>query len=456
MSMKSEKSKLSGYEFYERVLGSPRYIVAPMVDQSELPSSQTHTKAWRILARRYGANLFADPKYPKYKDLNFDISSGEEGNSVIDRPLIVQFCGNDPETLLKAAKIVEPYCDAVDINFGCPQDIARRGRYGCFLQDDWDLVYRMKKTVEYAKMMESAGAQILACHGRIREQRGVNSGLADWDKIRAVKEAVKVPVFANGNVLYASDVIRCLQHTRADGLMTAEGQLYNPALFASLPRLIAQETFNKATPPPPSHLAALSPSPHSVHHSADFPDYAIDILAHPSHVDLALEYLDIVKSLKTITTLSAVKGHLFKIMKPALGIEIDLRDRLGKVRGGHGALDEYEAICREMKERLDKKVELVKDKSLLQLIQPDPKTGLTTLPHWLAQPYIRPLPPAPQDKNKSNSERFVKDITNATNTVPATGSRTSATKRASVNDGDDDYDNDLCEREDLELKRIKR
>lgn len=215
----------------------------------------------------------------------------------------------------------------------------------------------VERTVEYAKMMERAGAQILSCHGRIREQRGQNSvrstpifmklritcftqGLADWAKIRAVKEAVSVPVFANGNILFHEDIQRCLDETGADAVMSAEGNLYNPAIFLSQ-----------------ANLPSLSLSPS--HSTYTFRD---DTGVYLRHTQLALEYLEIVRSLETRTSLSAVKGHLFKVMRPGLAEEKDLREKLGRVTGGdvkkdgkggwEKVLEEYERIVRELDERM--------------------------------------------------------------------------------------------------------
>jgi tRNA-dihydrouridine synthase 1 len=151
-----------------------------------------------------------------------------------------------------------------------------------------------------------------------------------------------VPVFANGNILTHADITRCLTDTGADAVMSAEGQLYNVALFVPSPT--------------PSTSGGL----------------------HPPHADLALEYLDIVSSQKTPTPPSGIKGHLFKLLRPALSRETDLRDALGELRGSN--LTPYYKVVREMKRRMDTEAEGC-DKEV--------EGGF---PHWVAQPYVRPLP----------------------------------------------------------------
>ena len=182
-----------------------------------------------------------------------------DGNPVLDRPLTVQFCANDPDEFLSAAKHVAPFCDAVDLNLGCPQGIARKGKYGAFLQEDQDLIYSLinklhrelpvpvtakiriletkEQTLAYAKRVLDAGASILTVHGRRREQKGHNTGLADWKMIGWLREQLgnEVVLFANGNILQREDVDKCLEETGADGVMSAEGNLHDPAIFAEPP-----------------------------------------------------------------------------------------------------------------------------------------------------------------------------------------------------------------------------
>ena len=97
-----------------RALDSPRYILSPMVGQSELP--------FRLLCRRYGARLGYTPMLisssfisdPHYRQRVWQTCPE-------DQPLIAQFCGNNPQTLLAAAKLVQDHVNAIDLNLGCPQ-----------------------------------------------------------------------------------------------------------------------------------------------------------------------------------------------------------------------------------------------------------------------------------------------------------------------------------------------
>ena len=108
---------------------------------------------------------------------------------------VAQFCGNDPEVLLAAGKMVQHMCDAVDLNLGCPQDIARRGRYGSFLLEETELITSivrtlhegldipvtckirclptLEATIALALALQDAGCQMLTVHGRTKEENKV-------------------------------------------------------------------------------------------------------------------------------------------------------------------------------------------------------------------------------------------------------------------------------------------
>ena len=246
-------ANIHGWAFWDSI-GRPTYVCAPMVEQSEL--------SFRQLCRRYGTTLAYTPMFharlfledARYRAEMFD--SAHDGNPAVgDRPLFVQFCANQPDTLLSAARLVEAHCDAVDINFGCPQGIAKKGNYGSFLMDDLPLIYKLintlhknlkipvtckirrfddeAKTLQYAKMCADAGASVLTIHGRTREHKGPSAPLADWGIIAKVRAHVGIPVISNGNIVTFADVEDCLEQTGCAAVMSAEWLRRNPALFAA-------------------------------------------------------------------------------------------------------------------------------------------------------------------------------------------------------------------------------
>eukprot|EP01116_Phalansterium_solitarium_P001662 TRINITY_DN1147_c0_g5_i1.p1 TRINITY_DN1147_c0_g5~~TRINITY_DN1147_c0_g5_i1.p1 ORF type:complete len:390 (+),score=99.26 TRINITY_DN1147_c0_g5_i1:190-1359(+) len=213
--------------------------------------------------------------------------------------------------------------------FGCPQQIAKRGYYGAYLMEDWPLIHSLvrnlhenlkvavfckiriypgdvDRTIQYAKMLESAGCQLLTVHGRTRDQRKCFNGdgvyvPADWDVIKRVRESVSIPVFGNGNIQFFEDAQRLMQYTGVDGVMSACTLLNNPALFSG-----------------------------TVH----------------SPFELALEYIELAKRYETY--ISWVRAHLAKILETQLTAHLDLMDRLFDMKD-EPTLDELPAIVEELR-----------------------------------------------------------------------------------------------------------
>lgn len=378
-------NKLDGRVLFNRI-GKPDKVLAPMVDHSEL--------AWRILSRKYGAKLAYSPMYhaklfatsEKYRR---DMWCELDGHEKIDRPLVVQFCANNPDYLLQAAKFVQDKCDAVDLNLGCPQGIAKKGYYGSFLMEDWELISKLiktlhdnldvpvttkiriypdrQKTLDYAKMVLDSGAQFLTVHGRLREMKGQNTGFADWEVMKYLRDNLPKDVvyFANGNIIYPEDIERCIAKIGCDAVMSAEGNLFNPGIFNTEFIGDKEKTFPR--------------------------------------VDKVLrEYFDIVKKCESSkASRTCMKTHFFKILRPLLLTHTDIRASIASLSHKNSMREWEEKVVfpveRLVTEIFNQKDIEVKDTILNGNIQP--WGGLyKKVPYWRCQPYFRPVNGVTADK----------------------------------------------------------
>ncbi|WP_293830650.1 tRNA dihydrouridine synthase DusB [uncultured Phascolarctobacterium sp.] len=262
--------------------------LAPMAGITDLP--------FRLICRRLGCGMtvseMVSAKGLLYKNVKttemLRIDDGE-------RPTAIQLFGSVPAELAEAARMVEASgADMIDFNMGCPvPKIVNNGEGSALMKNPQlahDILAAMVKAVkipvtvkfragwddanrnavEIARAVEAAGVSAVAVHGRTRQQ--FYEGKADWSIIADVKQAVKVPVFGNGDIFTVADGLRMLEQTGCDGLMIGRGADGNPWLFTALAAALRGEPL----PQPPSLKERLA---QASEHLAMLIDYKNEVVA---------------------------------------------------------------------------------------------------------------------------------------------------------------------------------
>ena len=315
-------------------------------------------------------DIYPDPNYVystdenEEKNSNFIIHNyGVEGG-----PVVVQLAGHDADIMCRAAdriiSLTEGQIDGIDINLGCPQSIARKGRYGAFLMlEEGDIMYNIMRQMRAAlprdialsakirvvandddqssvlldkvHRMQEAGIDLLTVHGRtVKENKTAVRG-CNWDKIRLVVDALDIPVVANGGIEYASDVVRCIEATGAVGVMSSEALLENPSLFAA--SASAGDGDGAKTNTDDCELTGRALMERQFRLAEEY-------------LHLAKEHPPLSGSLGRNGVHAVVKSHIFKMLYRFIDEHHDIRDQLGNSRETYN-MEHIMALVKELKGR---------------------------------------------------------------------------------------------------------
>ena len=235
------------------------------------PMAGITDRAFRQICKEFGADILVTEMISSrgiyYKDKKTKELLTFSDN---ERPIGIQLFGNEPEIMAYAVKVTEEYSpEFIDVNMGCPMPkIVNNGDGSALMKNPilaGKIVEAMVKAtkipitvkfragytaetinaVDFAKVMEQSGASAITVHPRTREQ--LYTGKADHSITAAVKNAVKIPVVANGDIFSPEDAKKVLEVTNCDDIMIARGSHGNPFIFTQIKDYLTVGTYKEVS-----------------------------------------------------------------------------------------------------------------------------------------------------------------------------------------------------------------